>query len=150
VEYTISGKLIKGYQVASGIAQNTPFEGGTIELQKPFFKHFGLNLDDFFMGTLNIDISPYTFKIVNPTHTFKDVKWTLNFPAETFSFAKCKIKFMQNWYEGYIYYPHPETKIGHFQKNTMVELLAPYIEDIAYGNRVELIIYKEEIELYEE
>jgi hypothetical protein len=62
---TITGRLRKGYRVASGPSRAYP-EYGSIEKQKPFFKKLGLNLDRMFNGTLNISIAPYEFEMKKP------------------------------------------------------------------------------------
>lgn len=42
--------------------------------------------------------------------------------------------------DGWIYYPHPETKIQHFKDSSTLEILVPYIEGIKYGESVEIDI----------
>lgn len=37
---------------------------------------------------------------------------------------------------GLWYYPHPETKPAHFQRNTVVELLLPWVADVKAGAKV--------------
>ncbi len=67
---TLKGIVVQGHQVASRPSDDYPY--GTIEKQKPFFKELGLNLDDFYNGTLNVSISPSTFKVTNPEITFEE------------------------------------------------------------------------------
>ena len=50
----VSGIIKSGHQVASGIAKNNPYEKGTVAMQLPFFRDLGLDLSDFYLGTLNI------------------------------------------------------------------------------------------------
>ena len=50
-------------------------------------------------------------------------------------------------YRGWVYYPHPETKKDHFQSRSTVEVLAPYIEGIKYGNVVEITLDQAEIKI---
>ncbi len=108
-------------------------------MQQPFFQEQGLNLDAYFLGTINFSISPYNYKIKNPKYTFKDVKWSPDDPAEDFSFFDCRVLLRSNEVvSGLIYYPHPETKPEHFQSPDILEIMAPYISDLKYGD--ELII----------
>ena len=141
---TLKGRLKKGYRVASGPSKAYP-EYGSIEKQKPYFKKLGLNLDWVFNGTLNISIHPYQFDMAKPEYTFKKVKWTELTNAEDFSFSRCKIKFQGKGYNAWVYYPDPKTKKQHFQSASTIEVLAPFIPDIQYGNKVELSLNAAEI-----
>lgn len=134
---TVEGIIERGHQVASGMAKDNPYPRGTIEMQTPFFQQLGLDLSGFFPGTLNISISPKTFTIQQPEYTFKNVQWHQEYPAEDFSFSPCKVIFQEITYAGLVYYPHPETKIGHFQNPAIVEVIVrSFIPQIHYGDRV--------------
>ena len=141
---TLRGVLQKGYRVASGPSEAYP-EYGSIEKQKPYFKELGLDLDEFFNGTLNISIHPYVFDMAKPEFKFKKVKWTELTNAEDFSFSRCRIKYRGSEYDAWVYYPHPETKKEHFQDRSTIEVLAPLIGGIEYGDLVELSLNPEEI-----
>ena len=141
----ISGIVKSGHRVASGMAEDNPYEKGTIEMQLPFFQDLGLDLSSFYRGTLNINIAPHTFKLAEPQHTFKKVKWHPDYPTEDFSFTPCKIEFNNTVYNGWVYYPHPETKIGHFQDPTIIEVIAPEIPDVRYGDTVAIAVEPSEI-----
>jgi hypothetical protein len=41
-------------------------------------------------------------------------------------------------YPGLIYYPHPETKLGHFQDPHTLEVISLQIAGIKYGDRLQL------------
>lgn len=144
-EVTVIGKLIKGYRVASQPSRDYPY--GTIEKQKPFFKKLGLNLDNMYNGTLNISISPNTFEMFRPEYTFENVEWTDLHPPETFSFSKCIIKFRGDIYDGWVYYPHPETKKRHFQDHSKIEIISQLIPNIKYDDEVEIILNTDEISI---
>lgn len=134
---SVEGIIQRGHQVASGMAKDNPYPKGTIEMQTPFFQKLGLDLSAFFPGTLNVSISPKTFTIQQPEYTFKSVQWHQEYPAEDFSFSHCRVSFQEVTYSGLIYYPHPETKIGHFQDPAIVEVLVScLIPNIHYGDRV--------------
>ena len=142
----VEGIIERGHQVASGMAKDNPYPKGTIEMQTPFFQKLGLDLSAFFPGTLNISISPKTFTLQQPKYTFKNVQWHQEYPPEDFSFSPCRIIFQEITYEGLIYYPHPETKIGHFQDPAIVEVLvSSFIPQIHYGDRVTVEVNPGEI-----
>lgn len=144
---SLVGIVKPGHQVASGNSPNSPYERGTLEMQLPFFEKLGLDLSGFFLGTINISIAPDTFKLVKPKYTFPHVKWHPDYDAETFSFSPCLLVHQGNSYQGLIYYPHPETKIGHFQDDSIIEAIAPKIPDLNYGDRISLAIDPQEIQL---
>lgn len=142
----LKGILMQGYRVASGPSAAYP-EYGSIEKQKPYFKALGLDLDAMFDGTLNISIEPYAFEMAEPRHTFRGVKWTDLTNPEDFSFSGCKVRFDDMEYEGWVYYPHPETKKDHFQDTSTVEVLTPFIEGIRYGDALELLLDTQEVKV---
>ena len=139
----IPGILVEGHHVAARPSKVYPYS--TIGKQKPFFKQRGLDLDQYFTGSLNISISPYRFKMVKPEYTFNNVSWTDLHPPEHFSFSSCKVRFQEQERDGMVYYPHPETKIRHYQNPTVIEILAEFIPGISYGDQVELLLNTKEI-----
>jgi hypothetical protein len=141
---TLQGHVKQGHRVASGPSKAYP-EYGSIEKQKPYFKKLGLDLDEFFNGTLNISIHPYEFEMLNPEIKFKKVKWTELTNAEDFSFSRCRIRYQGHEYDGWVYYPDPKTKREHFQDRSTIEVLAPLIEGIEYGDLVEISLNSAEI-----
>ena len=143
----VKGIVERGHQVASGQAENGSYPEGTIKMQKPFFLKLGLDLTGFYEATLNLSISPYTFVIKQPEFTFHHLEWTSLHPPETFSFSRCQIIFNQITYDGWIYYPHPETKEQHFQDSSILEIIAPFIPMVKYGDRVEVLVDQNEINL---
>ena len=142
---TLHGSVVKGYRVASGPSKDYPY--GALERQRPIFKARGLDLEGFFNGTLNIDLQPFVFKLVNPEFTFRKVEWTDLHPPETFSFSRCKVVFGDVEYEGWVYYPHPETKLKHFQNPSLLEVIAYLIPEIKYGDEVQVRVNPERIEV---
>jgi hypothetical protein len=145
----VSAVLRSGYGVASGRAADSPYPAGTIALQTPYFQALGLDLTPFFPGTLNLSIAPHTFKIQQPEYTFKQVKWSPAHAAEDFSFSRCRVEFRGVQYASLVYYPHPETKIDHFQDAALLEILAVKIPDIQPGDRVSVDLNSHEILLLE-
>lgn len=137
--------------MASGRAVDSPYPGGSIALQTPFFQALGLDLSDCFAGTLNVDISPQQFTLQQADHTFRQVKWFENAPPEDFSFVRVQLltdeRAPARSVPGWIYYPHPETKPAHFQDRSTLEILAPWVEGLAYGASVELQVSEDAIAL---
>ncbi|MEO1183379.1 MAG: hypothetical protein AAFX46_01105 [Cyanobacteria bacterium J06636_27] len=144
----IKGIIKQGYGVASGKGGDKRFPNGTIEMQKPFFRELGLDLEPYFSGTLNISISPREYTVKQAKYTFKNVKWAEKEPPEDFSFFDCKIHLKNGEIkEGLIYYPHPETKPEHFQAADILEIITFKIDDLNYGDEVILEIDSQQIEI---
>lgn len=139
----LSGILVRGHQVASRPSKNYPYS--SLEKQKPFFKALGLDLYEFFNGTLNISIAPLSFEMSAPEFTFPLVEWTDLHPPETFSFSHCKVIFKGMEYGGWVYYPHPETKKTHFQNPSLVEVITHQIPEIQYGDALEVELKADEV-----
>ena len=139
----LSGILVQGHQVASRPSREYPYS--SLEKQKPFFKKLGLDLYEYFNGTLNISITPVEFEMSAPEITFELVEWTDLHPPETFSFSRCKVRFDGKGYKGWVYYPHPETKKTHFQNPSLIEVITYEIPHIQYGDAIEVEINPREI-----
>ena len=144
----VSGIVVEGHRVASGPSKVYPY--GTLERQKPLFKAGGLDLDSFFTGTLNISIAPLQFELVKPAYTFRHIIWTDLHPPENFSFSPCRVLFQKRGYDGFIYYPHPETKIRHFQDSSVIEVITAKIQTVIYGSHLDLILEAGAIRIYTE
>ena len=141
----IHGRLAQGYRVASGPSADYPY--GALERQRPLFAARGLDLSAYFNGSLNVDIRPHTFKMMKPQYTFPLVEWTDLHPPETFSFSRCKVIYNDVEYEGWVYYPHPETKLRNFQNPSLIEVIAMEIPGIHYGDALDVMVDPEEIEV---
>ena len=139
----VHGILVEGYRVASGPSKDYPY--GALDRQRPIFKARGLDLSGYFNGTLNIDISPFTFTMVKPEFTFQHVEWTDLHPPEHFSFSHCRVVFKDIEYNGWVYYPHPETKLRHFQNPSLLEVIAQPIPGIGYGDEIDVLVNPDEI-----
>jgi hypothetical protein len=134
----LDATIIRGHGVASGSARDCPHPGGTIRAQIPFFKQLGLDLSAYYPGTLNLDIAPRTFRVEHADYCFPLLRWTDRIAPETFSMSRCRLVVRGNSYDALIYYPHPETKTEHFQASSMIEVLAPRIEGVVYGDAVRI------------
>jgi len=140
---SIHGIVVEGYRVASGPSKDYPY--GALDRQHPIFKSHGLDLDGYFNGTLNIDIHPFTFTMEKPEFTFHYVEWTDLHPPEHFSFSRCKVVFKDVEYDGWVYYPHPETKLRNFQTPSLLEVIAYPIPEIKYGDEINVLVNPDEI-----
>jgi len=135
----IPATIVQGHRVASGLNGNPLFPGGTMRMQVPFFKERGLDLSRFHLGTLNVSTAPLCYEVVQARHTFRDLKWHPTEPAEDFSFFDVVVHRDDGpAVEGFIYFPHPDTKPTHFQKPDVLELLLPWTEGLGYGTRIHL------------
>lgn len=143
----VEGTVLQGYRVASGLTDTSPYPAGTLVMQLPHFLQRGVDLRPYFLGTLNILIAPHQFRMVSPEITLEQVPWTDSHAPETFSFSRCQLQWLGNTFEGWVYYPHPETKPMHFQPSDCLEILMPKIAGIRYGSHVELAILANEIQI---
>jgi hypothetical protein len=142
---SVAGVVQRGHGVASGRGPDSPYPISSLRMQSPFFRERGLDLSAYFEGTLNLSIAPHTFKLIKPQYTFPLVAWTTLHPPETFSFSTCHVICRGETHVGWVYYPHPETKIRHFQDPTIIEVITKFISDLAYGDTVELQVKADEI-----
>ena len=144
----VKGIIKEGYGVASGEGGDKRFPNGTIEMQKPFFRELGLDLEPYFSGTLNISIFPHQYSVKQAKYTFKNLKWAEKEPAEDFSFFDCRIKLTNgDLQEGLIYYPHPDTKPEHFQAADILEIITSKIDNLKYDDEVILEVDSQQIEI---
>ena len=140
---SIHGRIAQGYRVASVPSADYPY--GALDRQRPIFASRGLDLSRYFNGTLNVDIRPCTFQMLKPEYTFHNVEWTDMHPPEHFSFSRCKVIFRNVEYDGWVYYPHPETKIRNFQNPSLLEVIALPIPGIQYGDELDVLVNPIEI-----
>jgi len=143
----VAGKIIPGYGVASGKGNDSRYEGGTLQIQDPFFRERGLDLSPYYMGTLNVDIAPMTYAIGTPKHFIKEVAWSEHIPPENFYFFDVSLHMGEETYAGLIYMPDPKTKADHVQKPTVLELLMPKIANLNYGTAVYMEIPENQLSI---
>jgi hypothetical protein len=134
--HRLKGVLLQGHRVASRPSAAYPYS--SLEKQKPYFKALGLDLHSYFNGTLNISIAPLEFEMTKPEFTFPLVEWTDLHPPETFSFSRCRVWFNEKPYNGWVYYPHPETKRAHFHNPSLIEVITFEVTGIQYGDALEV------------
>lgn len=143
----LPGVLLQGYRVASGPSKDYPY--GALDRQRPIFKERGLDLSDYFNGSLNVDIRPFEFEMISPEFTFQNVEWTDLHPPEHFSFSRCKVIYKMIEYDGWVYYPHPETKLRHFHNPSLLEVIAVPVPEIQYGDALQVKVNAAEIRVRE-
>ncbi len=139
--------LVKGYQVASGLANNPLFPNGTINAQRPYFEALGLSLAGIFPATLNVQFNCQKIELSHADFHFQNVKWHSLVPAEDFKFFTCQLLHENTVYRALIYQPQTSTKTAHFQPKNQLEILAPFIKNISYGDT--LHVKNSHITLYE-
>ncbi len=135
----IDGVVVAGHGVAGGRTvgrAGNPYPAGSIRLQQPHFLQAGIDLSRYFSGTLNVDLAPH--KPEAKRVVFDGVLDWHGDIAERFTLAQVACRVAGREFDGLWYYPHPDTKPAHFQRDTVVELLLPYIGGIAVGDTVSL------------
>jgi hypothetical protein len=130
----VPGIVTVGYGVASGTGKDCRYPAGTIQLQQPFFLEKGIDLSNYFSGTLNVDLAP--LKPVPQNPIFDGVIRWFGDIEERFILSPVQIQVNGRRYSGLWYYPHPETKPDHFQRPAVVELLLPWIDGLVVGEEV--------------
>ena len=143
----VKGIVKAGHGVASGQSGDRRFPDGTLAMQKAYFHQQGLNLDGYYLGTINLSISPYQYEVKQAKYTFRQVKWSANEPAEDFSFFDCRLVRPDGIIPGYIYYPHPETKPEHFQPPNTLEIMSSFIPNLRYNNELIIELNPNQIEI---
>jgi hypothetical protein len=43
-------------------------------------------------------------------------------------------------FDGWVYHPHPETKLRHFQNPSLLEVIAIEIPGIKYGSELDVLV----------
>lgn len=142
----LPGRITRGHQVASGSHPDYPYPGGTLRQQMPHFAERGLDLGGFHAGTINVDVAPRSFRLIEGDHTFREVRWTDRIPPEDFSFGECAIEFQGSRYPALIYWSHPETKTENYQSPSIAEILTEKIEGIMPGLPCVLHVHSSQVE----
>jgi hypothetical protein len=138
---TVHGVVVRGHGVASGANGDPRFPGGTLAMQQPHLAARGIDIARFFAGTINLDVAPYRIVLVEPAATLRTVRWHPTEPPEDFSFVECRAGVSPDrLVRGLVYRPHPETKPGHHQPPTIVEVLSTWIEGVAEGAELVLTV----------
>ena len=145
----LAATVLEGHGIASGRSRDTPYGAGSISLQRPHFEALGLDLSDCFEGTINLSIAPLHFEIIAPDHCFRQVTWCKDGPVEDFSFVRCTLALDLAQVNAWVYYPHPDTKPGHFHPDSLVEVISPYLAGLQYGSSLQLGLPADRIRVFE-
>ena len=142
-----SGFIRQGHGVASGKNKDSRFPYGTLAMQTPFFIDQGFEDKNFFQGTLNISLFQHSYYLGKPHFYFSQIKWCEELPPENFSFFDCTLQVpLRNVkYQSYIYWPHPSTKPEFHQDPSVLEVLAPEITGIKYGDEMNIFADPESV-----
>jgi hypothetical protein len=154
----IEGLVMVGHGVASGRSVGSsanPYPQGSIAMQAHFFKAQGLDLSDCYLGTINLNIAPKHWQLLQADHRFEKMWWTDLHPPETFSFVRVQALWPDKNQEtkqdknlrGWLYYPHPETKAQHHQAPSVMELILPRLEGLQVGQRLAIEVSAQAIRL---
>ena len=144
----VSGFVVQGHGVASGIGTDPRYPKGTLWQQAPYFSQAGLDMSGFYRGTINLDIRPFAFVILDPKHYFQAINWSPFIPPENFYFFELIAHYKDKVYEGLIYMPDPETKTDHPQDTQILELLLPKISGLNYGDHLKIQVPKDQLKFY--
>ena len=145
----IPALVVSGHGVASGRSGDPRFPSGTLALQFPIFSARGLDLDGIYPGTINLDVSPFCYEIIEPKLTLSGIRWHADCPPEDFSFFDCEIAVPgdSTVARALVYYPHPDTKPEHHQAPNVLEILAPKIPNLHYGQILEIALPEQQLRL---
>lgn len=143
----IQGKIIPGHGVASGKGKDPRYPKGTLRLQAPYFKEKGLDLEDYFLGTLNVDIAPHSFSLGKAAYFFEGIAWSDYIPPENFYFFEAVLIHKGKRFKGLVYMPDPETKVDHAQLATVLELIMPPINNITTNDIVGLEVDEKSLQI---
>ena len=122
---------------------------GFLSAQLPIFKALGLELSGYYLATINAQFNCHAIALNCYDHYFKQVKWHINMPAENFMFCRCRILTNSRSYSALIYQPQVSTKIEHFQPLNQLELLAPFIANLRYGDVISLEVPNVTVTLFD-
>jgi hypothetical protein len=133
-----TGIVVRGHGVASGSSGDPRFPEGTLRLQFPIFESLGADLNGFHPGSINVHIDTW-MTLGEPSHLFRKVDWHPDVPSEDFSLWHVRLRHRGIEWPAMVYRPHPETKPEHHQPHNVIELIAPFIAGLRYGDEVEII-----------
>ena len=136
----VTGIVVQGHGVASGRSTTSPYKGGSLIRQLPHFDKYDIPLGDYFLGTINVDISPRSMELINWDYEAKQIAWTDLIPPEDFYFSHCQLFYNDQLIDAMVYYPSPETKVENFHNPNIVEILAAKIDSIEPGVQLELLL----------
>ena len=150
---SVTGNVTEGFRIASGSnKEGVPGPHGEMLIdsfvrQRPFFEAEIPELKHVWTGTINVNISPRLCHILSYDHQIT-CEWHPGI-VETFGIVKgVAVQFGRSQYApAFIYYPLPSDI--HIPRDELIEVLAPRIEGLSYGDRVTLFIPEGKVEIVE-
>ena len=136
----IGGTIIRGHQVASGLASDCPWPGGSIARQLPLMAKLGVPVGSFFAGTLNVALDSESVMYPEDAEFDFVLDWRHPDKPTHFWLHALRLGFNEREYLGWSYrkmYPLGYVSL-HPQPPNVIEVLAPFIPGISYGSRVQL------------
>ena len=97
----------------------------------------GFPIDHLHFGTLNISIAPKEYETVQSIRTFRNISWHPKTSPEIFP-TIVEFEFRREAFKKSLYTARTPDKPEHFQESTVLEVIAPWIENISYGVTMEL------------
>ena len=145
----VEGIVSQGYRIASGLnKEGVPGPNGEILTdsfvrQRPFFEKEIPELKNVWTGTINIDIAPRICRMTKLDHEVT-CEWHPGI-TEIFGIVEdVAITYRGKRYEpAFIYYPLP-SKI-HTPRDSVIEVLAPKIDGLAYGDEISIEVSPEKL-----
>ena len=156
---TVSGIIRPGYQIASANGTKTQVlvsnvyadkrnvtVDKTVARQFPFFVSAGVSgIESMHAGTINVDITPRAFTILEPDHEVT-CEW-IDGIRETFWLTRVSCVFEGTSHDAYIYYPCVSEQ--HVARDSMVELITELIPGVAYGKHIDIVWDERKVKLVE-
>ena len=143
----LEGRIVTGHGAASGMGKDPRYPEGTLHLQIPHFRKIGIDISNYYPGTINVHLGTKTVRIIKPKFLAKDISWSPHIPPENFFFFDVWATYEGQQYQGLIYMPDPATKTDHFQDPALIELLLPEISGIKSGKSISLRVEDAQIEI---
>ena len=140
---SVETTLTKGHGVASGTSNSSPFTEGTIKMQKVMLHENGIDLKGCYLGTLNLDTSPYTVIHSKPQTTINDVLWCKGWPTETFYLSPCDVSYGRQAHSGFLYTVAATSRMAHHHPKNVLEVISKPITDLFIGAKLTLQIKDE-------
>ncbi len=149
---SILGKVRRGYRIASGLnVEGVPGPGGimlkdSFVRQKPFFEKQIPALRGTWTGTINVDIAPRQAKMISFDHQIT-CEWHPGI-KETFGIIEgVEVIVKGQSFPGFIYYPLPSEI--HTPRHHIIEVIAPKIEGLSYGDDIEIRVSGDKVAIEE-
>jgi hypothetical protein len=139
----LDGIVMRGLRHCSGIDEDgTEYPGtdgvvGTIRKQRPYFEEAIPGFERCYNGTINLDISPHIFELIN--HDYEVIcDWRKNGEPQTFWFTNVGLCHNSKFHEGLVYFPCPRKGKARKRESTF-ELLFPFISNLNYEDEATIL-----------